>query len=78
MKKQIENDDQYEKARIAVLELAEYLDNPDPLDEAVEKKQLIYDRTTDLMLLYSRGHNVKEYPAYYKPKYDRAGWAYQE
>lgn len=79
MSKTIQSEEQYEAAQRALIDIASKLDDPlNELSEAeIAKQNAIYDRTTELMLLYRRGQNVKEFPEYYKPKYDQAGWAYQ-
>ncbi|OAZ43372.1 hypothetical protein [Paenibacillus polymyxa] len=79
MSRVIADDEQYEKARKAVLDLAYKLDDP-LIDMPVSERKRtikIYDRTTDLILLYSRGRNVQERPEL-AAEYKALGWAYQD
>ncbi|MGN7359970.1 hypothetical protein ACTHPF_26695 [Paenibacillus sp. SAF-054] len=77
--KVIQNDEQYEKARLAVLKMAAELDDPLSGMTAVErdKKQGIYDRTTDLMMHYRRGGLVQQFP-YLRDVYQQIGYHWQE
>ncbi|CAI6024516.1 hypothetical protein PAECIP112173_00386 [Paenibacillus sp. JJ-100] len=75
----IKNDAEYERARVALLEMAARLDDPlkdmEP-DERI-KTHKIYDRTADLMKYYSRGRDVEREPRL-RGQYEAAGWAYQD
>lgn len=75
----IKNDAEYERARVALLDMASRLDDPlkdmEP-DERI-KTHKIYDRTADLMKYYSRGRDVERNPSL-KQQYEAAGWSYQD
>lgn len=75
--KVIQNDEQYEKAREAIIKMALELEDPLLGPEERAKKQLIYDRTTDLMMRYRRGGLVLEFP-YLKEAYEQIGYQWQE
>lgn len=77
--KVIQNDEQYEKARVAVLDMAAKLDDPlsdmSPKDRG--KMMAIYDRTTDLMQRYRRGQLVQRDP-HLREIYKQIGYQWQE
>lgn len=77
--KVIQNDEQYEKARLAILDMAAELD--DPLSSMTtaerEKKNLVYDRTVDLMTRYRRGGLVLQFPDL-RDVYQQIGYEWQE
>ncbi|MBB3132167.1 hypothetical protein FHS19_006894 [Paenibacillus rhizosphaerae] len=75
--KVIQNDEQYEKALQALPEMARELLDPLLLPEVREKKQRIYDRTSELIMQYRRGGLVLEYP-YLKKAYEEIGYQWQE
>ncbi|WP_339273552.1 hypothetical protein MKY59_20825 [Paenibacillus sp. FSL W8-0426] len=75
----IKNDEEYERARVALLDMAARLDDPlkDMDPEERRKMHWKYDRTAELMKLYSRGRDVERDPSL-KEQYDAAGWDYQD
>lgn len=75
-RKVIENDDQYEKAQKAVIEMAKEMLDPSLTKEEFDKMDKIYDRTVALMQYYSRGRIVQESPNM-AAHYDNLGWSYQ-
>ena len=77
--KVIQNDEQYETARLAILKMAADLDDPLSGMTAAEreKKMGIYDRTTDLMTQYRRGGLVKQFP-HLREIYEQIGYQWQE
>jgi hypothetical protein len=75
--KVIQNDEQYERAQEAIIKMALELEDPLLSPEVRAKKQLIYDRTADLMMQYRRGELVLEYP-YLKEAYEQIGYKWQE
>lgn len=75
--KVIQNDEQYEKALQALPEMALELEDPLLLPEVREKKQRIYDRTSELIMQYRRGGLVLEFP-YLKKAYEEIGYKWQE
>lgn len=62
--KLIQNDEQYDKAQAALLDMAAKLDDPlsDMLQADRDKMNRIYDKTADLMRYYRRGKLVLEFP----------------
>lgn len=76
--KVIQNDEQYETARQALLKIAGELG--DPLNEMSpderKKKMGVYDRTADLMKYYTRGRDVQQDPSK-ATLYALYGWDYQ-
>ncbi|MEC0239463.1 hypothetical protein P4H66_06285 [Paenibacillus dokdonensis] len=77
--KVIQNDEQYEKARLAILNMAAVLDDPLSGMTAAEreKKMGIYDRTTELMTQYRRGGLVQQFP-HLREIYEQIGYQWQE
>lgn len=76
--KVIQNDEQYEKARLAILDMADKLDDPLILSaDEHERMMKIYDRTTDLMHLYRRGELVQLFPGL-REQYTVLGLKWQE
>lgn len=75
--KVIQNDEQYETAREAIIKMALELEDPLMMPEEREKKQRIYDRTTDLMMHYRRGGLVQQFP-YLREVYQQIGYQWQE
>lgn len=77
--KVIQNDEQYKNAQEAIIKMATELDDPlsGMTPEERAKKQLVYDRTTDLMMQYRRGGLVLEFP-YLKEAYEQIGYKWQE
>ncbi|AOZ91592.1 hypothetical protein [Paenibacillus crassostreae] len=76
--KVIKDDEQYEKARVAILDLADRLDDPLLLsDDERTRTMRIYDRTTDLMRFYRRGELVQLFPGL-REQYKILGLEWQE
>ncbi|KHF33437.1 hypothetical protein CM49_04385 [Paenibacillus sp. P1XP2] len=77
--KVIQNDEQYEKARVAVLDMAAKLDDPLGDMSAEERRRMmaVYDRTTDLMQRYRRGQLVQRDP-HLREIYKQIGYEWQE
>ncbi|MFU1797628.1 hypothetical protein ACM1RC_27440 [Paenibacillus azoreducens] len=77
--KVIQNDEQYEKARVAILDMAAKLDDPLAEMSDAERTRLmaIYDRTTDLMQRYRRGKLVQLDP-HLRDIYRQIGYKWQE
>ncbi|GIO33693.1 hypothetical protein J2TS6_48340 [Paenibacillus albilobatus] len=77
--KVIQNDEQYEKARVAVLDMAAKLDDPLNDMSAEERRRMmaVYDRTTDLMQRYRRGQLVQRDP-FLREIYKQIGYEWQE
>lgn len=75
----IKNDEEYERARVALLDMASRLDDPlkDMTPDERQKTNRIYDRTADLMKYYSRGRDVERDPNL-KHQYNAVGWAFQD
>lgn len=63
-KKLIQDDEQYDKAQAALLDMAAKLDDPlsDMTQAERDKLNRIYDKTADLMRYYRRGKLVQEFP----------------
>lgn len=74
--KRIENDEQYDKARLWCLEAAERLEDPLLDKESWEKTNRVYDATQRLMGEYNRGCMAQDMP-YLKALYDETGTTYQ-
>ncbi|GIP25522.1 hypothetical protein J23TS9_06520 [Paenibacillus sp. J23TS9] len=77
--KVIQNDEQYETARLAILKMAADLDDPLSGMTAAEreKKNMVYDRTVDLMTKYRRGGLVQQFP-HLREIYQQIGYQWQE
>lgn len=74
----IPDDAAYERARIAILDMADKLDDPLLLSADEHKRMMmIYDRTTDLMHFYRRGELVQLFPGL-REQYTVLGLRWQE
>ncbi|KGE18451.1 hypothetical protein [Paenibacillus wynnii] len=77
--KLIQDDEQYDKAQAALLDMAAKLDDPlsDMPQAERDKINRIYDKTADLMRYYRRGRLVEEFPGLGE-KYAILGQDFQE
>lgn len=77
--KLIQDDAQYDRAREALLKMAAELDDPlsSMTTEERERKNLIYDRTTESIREYRRSEMVVVFPGL-KQVYEELGWPYRD
>lgn len=74
--KLIENDSQYEKCRLFLINTSSLLDDPLADEESKQLKSDIYDRTVQLMQYYQRGVMAQQSKAM-KLFYEKHGIKYQ-
>jgi hypothetical protein len=75
--KRIEKEEQYEKARMASIDMSIKLQNPLFTGPERDKLMRIYDITVDELQVYRRGEMVQMFPGLAK-QYDDLGWDYRK